>query len=122
MYRWPLSVVEVKRALVHCLYNLRYYDSIHFSLHISGLIGRSWAMLFAGAGYEVVLFDILETQVSTALDDINSQLKSLEGSGLLRGDKDSGDQFKLIRGSDKLSEAVSDAVYVQVCVFHYPRR
>ena len=35
----------------------------HISPAISGLIGRSWAMLFAGAGYEVRLFDVIETQV-----------------------------------------------------------
>lgn len=36
----------------------------------SGLIGRSWAMIFASAGFEVVLFDIQETQVKAALADI----------------------------------------------------
>lgn len=85
-----------------------------FTLLFSGLIGRSWAMLFAGAGYNVVLFDILKTQVSTALEDIKNQLKSLEESGLLRGATNSDEQFKLITGTDKLSEAVSDTVYIQV--------
>lgn len=36
----------------------------------SGLIGRSWAMIFASAGFEVVLFDIQESQVKAALADI----------------------------------------------------
>lgn len=80
----------------------------------SGLIGRSWAMLFAGAGYNVVLFDIVDTQVSAALDDIQSQLKALEESGLLRGNKDSAQQFSLISGTSDMSEAVADTVYIQV--------
>jgi len=58
----------------------------------------------------------LETQVSTALEDIKNQLKSLEESGLLRGATNSDEQFKLITGTDKLSEAVSDTVYIQECV------
>ncbi len=29
----------------------------------SGLIGRSWAMIFASAGYEVVIYDVEHSQV-----------------------------------------------------------
>ena len=36
----------------------------------SGLIGRSWAMIFASAGYQVVLFDIKQEQVNAALVDM----------------------------------------------------
>jgi len=44
----------------------------------SGLIGKSWAMLFAGAGYRVVLYDTVESQVTAALADIQQQLTKLE--------------------------------------------
>lgn len=71
-------------------------------------------MLFAGAGYRVVLFDILESQVSAALEDIKAQLKQLEDSKLLRGSESSEAQFSLITGTNTLSEAVVDAVYIQV--------
>ena len=51
----------------------------------SGLIGRSYAMIFASAGFNVKLYDIAQNQVKAALEDIASQLKILEKDGLIRG-------------------------------------
>ncbi|CAH1382550.1 hypothetical protein MTP99_006514 [Tenebrio molitor] len=82
----------------------------------SGLIGRSWAMLFAGVGYQVVIYDIEAKQIESALVDIEQQLKSLEKNGLLRGKLNSSQQFACIKGTNKLEEAVRDAVLVQECV------
>ena len=42
-------------------------------------------MIFASAGFNVKLFDIAESQVKAALEDIASQLKILEKDGLIRG-------------------------------------
>ena len=72
-------------------------------------------MLFAGAGYNVKVYDILETQIASALVDIKAQLNSLQESNMLRGGTTSDQQFALISGTNDLSEAVTDAVYVQVC-------
>ena len=36
-------------------------------LNHSGLIGRSWAMLFAAANYKVVMYDLEESQLTGAL-------------------------------------------------------
>lgn len=82
----------------------------------SGLVGKSWAMIFAGAGYEVVVYDIIPSQVSDALTSIQSQLTDLKKSGMLRGTLSPEEQFSLIKGCSNLQEAVTDAVYVQECV------
>ncbi|CAH0553491.1 unnamed protein product [Brassicogethes aeneus] len=82
----------------------------------SGLIGRSWAMLFAGVGYQVHIYDILPEQIENALVDIKQQLISLEKEGLLRGTLNSCEQYACIKGTTNLAEAVKDAVLVQECI------
>lgn len=57
-------------------------QSLIFSF--SGLIGRSWAMLFAGAGYHVAIFDVDQSRIPEALQDIRQQLETLQEMGMLR--------------------------------------
>lgn len=62
----------------------------------SGLIGRGWAMLFAGAGYNVCLYDLNKDLVDLALKDIEDQLQVLEQNGMLRGNLNASQQLELI--------------------------
>ena len=80
----------------------------------SGFIGRSWAMLFAAAGYNVSLFDIDPKQIEGALKNIQSQLENLASAGLMKGTLSKEDQFSLISGTENMAECMKGAIYVQV--------
>lgn len=49
---------------------LWYMQTIFHFLSFSGLIGQSWAMLFASGGLKVTLYDIEQRQVTGALENI----------------------------------------------------
>lgn len=82
----------------------------------SGLIGRSWAMLFAAAGYNVMIYDIKSEQVEGAKTNIKASLQDLSEQGLLRGTLSADEQYVLIEGTNNMEECVKDAVYIQECV------
>ncbi|GAU98154.1 hypothetical protein RvY_09334 [Ramazzottius varieornatus] len=83
----------------------------------AGLIGRSWAMLFAAAGYRVSLYDSLEGAAEKALELILKQLTSLKEQDLLRGKcQHAEEQHALISAAHSLEDCVTNSVYVQECV------
>ncbi|XP_053312414.1 lambda-crystallin homolog [Spea bombifrons] len=82
----------------------------------SGLIGRSWAMVFASGGFTVTLYDIVKEQVAAALEDIRKQMEELKKSGMLRGTLSVDEQMSLISGCSDLKTALEDAIYIQECV------
>uniref|UniRef100_A0A5F8HER5 L-gulonate 3-dehydrogenase n=1 Tax=Monodelphis domestica TaxID=13616 RepID=A0A5F8HER5_MONDO len=80
-----------------------------------GLIGRSWAMLFASGGFKVKLYDIEKQQITNALENIRKEIKTLEQSGLLKGSLSSDQQLALISGCTDLKMAVEGAMHIQEC-------
>ncbi|XP_029458370.1 lambda-crystallin homolog [Rhinatrema bivittatum] len=87
----------------------------HILIIGSGLIGRSWAMVFASGGYKVKLYDIMEQQITTAMGNIGKQMEELEKSGMLRGSLSVQQQISLISGCTDLKSAVEGATYIQEC-------
>jgi len=76
----------------------------------SGLIGRSWAMVFARGGHEVRLWDQDEAQVSKAIAHIATTLPLMAAEGLI----DDPEAVKArIRGAASLAEALDGAGFVQ---------
>ncbi|KAL7052061.1 hypothetical protein ACKWTF_004749 [Chironomus riparius] len=82
----------------------------------SGLIGQSWAMIFASVGYKVTIYDILQPQIDNALKQAEAQLKSLSEKGLLRGKLSADQQFSCISGCTDIKETVKGAFFLQECI------
>ncbi|XP_051842557.1 lambda-crystallin homolog isoform X2 [Antechinus flavipes] len=80
----------------------------------SGLIGRSWAMLFASGGFKVKLYDIEQQQITNALENIRKEMKTLEQNGTLKGSLSADQQLALISGCTDIKVAVEGAIYIQV--------
>jgi len=68
----------------------------------SGLIGKSWAMLFTSVGYSVTLYDISKDLVDAALSDLETQLAKLEKEKSLKGSLTAAEQINLISGETEL--------------------
>ncbi len=77
----------------------------------TGLIGRSWAIVFARAGYEVSIYDNAPKALSDCLTALRENLGELSQEGLLNEPPD--DIFQRITPVGTLLEAVRDAVLVQ---------
>lgn len=82
----------------------------------SGLIGGSWAMLFASVGYQVQIYDIVNEQIDKALKNIENELNRLEKEKILRGKLSAAEQLKCISGTTDLKELVKNAIYIQECI------
>ncbi|XP_005482593.2 lambda-crystallin homolog isoform X1 [Zonotrichia albicollis] len=81
----------------------------------SGLIGCSWAMVFAAGGFRVKLYDIAQEQLTTALENIRKQMQEMEKSGVLKGALSAEQQLALISVCTDLKAAVEGATFIQEC-------
>ena len=80
----------------------------------AGLVGSAWAIIFARAGREVVLFDDKPEQISGAIEMIGRNMKELVEFGLL-GDADAA--LARVRPATSLADALDGAAYVQESLF-----
>jgi len=76
----------------------------------SGLIGRSWAMVFARGGHEVVLWDQEPAQVEKALAHIARTMPEMAEAGLVN---DADAVLARISGATSLANAVKDVRFIQ---------
>lgn len=76
----------------------------------SGLIGRSWAMVFARGGHDVVLWDQDEGQIAKALAHIALTVPQMEEAGLVC---DTATVLSRISGANTLEEALTGADFIQ---------
>jgi 3-hydroxyacyl-CoA dehydrogenase len=78
-----------------------------------GLIGRSWAIVFARGGCDVVLYDVKPSQLERALTWIDDTLADMAGENLV---KDPAWLRSLIHPANSLAKAVGSAEHVQESV------
>ncbi|KAM7406903.1 hypothetical protein PAMA_002885 [Pampus argenteus] len=83
----------------------------------SGLIGRSWAMVFASGGYSVKIYDNQPGQAANAIAEIRKQMEELEEAHMLRGELTAMQQLALLSSYEDLTQALEGAFFVQECVF-----
>ena len=77
-----------------------------------GLIGRAWAIVFARAGCDVVLYDSVEGAAEASLAVVNDLLPDLEAQDLLNGG-DAATVRARMRAATGLEDALDGAVHVQ---------
>jgi 3-hydroxyacyl-CoA dehydrogenase len=78
----------------------------------SGFIGRAWAISYARAGNEVVLWDQDADAPAKALDYVDGVLDTLDENGLLNGNSP-GDVRGRMAAAGTLEEALDSADHVQ---------
>lgn len=79
----------------------------------SGLVGSSWATIFASSGYTVQMYDISESQLQTAMVLVENNLRKLDEHGLQRGTINADAALLHVSVTTSLEEVMKDAAYVQ---------
>jgi L-gulonate 3-dehydrogenase len=76
----------------------------------SGLIGRSWAIVFSRAGWDVALYDSVRGATDRALQQVADGLKELAEHGLV---DDAQGSAKRVRTARDLADALDGVDFVQ---------
>jgi len=80
-----------------------------------GLVGQGWATLFSSRGFQVILQDVNEAILESAVRQVKSNLVLLETNGLLKkGEANAA--LNRIKTTMHIAEAVSHTDYVQESV------
>jgi 3-hydroxyacyl-CoA dehydrogenase len=79
----------------------------------TGLVGSGWAIVFARAGYRVVMYDAAAGAAEQARKMIGQRLEDLVAAGLL---EDAGGALARIRVAASLAECLDGAEYAQESV------
>ena len=77
-----------------------------------GLIGQSWAVVFARAGYEVAMYDPSTAAAEQALNLVEKKIADLVEFNLLEG-AEAVEVLKRVTVASDLENALAGAVYVQ---------
>lgn len=85
----------------------------------AGLIGCSWATVFARAGHQVVLYDTDRTKLAAAPGAVGGMLGALQRAGLLQGPPEP--ILARVATRENLADAVAGAVLVQECILETPQ-
>jgi 3-hydroxyacyl-CoA dehydrogenase len=80
----------------------------------AGLVGRSWAIVFARGGHDVRLFDADRSALDRALAAIPRSLSDLREAGLL--DESPQTVFARMAAASSLADALDGAIYMQESV------
>jgi 3-hydroxyacyl-CoA dehydrogenase len=78
----------------------------------SGLVGGSWALVFARTGFDVTLYDPSQASIQAALDFARKSSLDLAALGQLNGQTEA-ELMSRLRPALSLAEAVNDADYIQ---------
>jgi L-gulonate 3-dehydrogenase len=80
----------------------------------AGLVGGSWALVFARAGISVKMYDISLDSLNAAVVSIRSSAELLESQGLLNS-RSTAQIMAAIGTTDNLDEVLDGAEYIQEC-------
>jgi len=80
----------------------------------AGLVGSSWAIVFARAGFTTTLYEPDQNTCASVLSSISTKVQQMVGSAVI---EDHDEVMAHITLADSLESAIADADYIQESVF-----